>query len=183
MQGKVVVVTGAFGVLGVAVTERARAMGARTALIDYASAPANLRTDPLVIGGVDLTKMEDATAAMARVRENAGRIDALLNIAGGFVWSTLEDSDDATWERMHSINLKTAVNASHAALPHLIEIRRRDRECRRGWRVEGRRWVWRLRGVEGGRAQAHRKSGRRAEGQGARQRGAAVDPRHRAEPP
>jgi NAD(P)-dependent dehydrogenase (short-subunit alcohol dehydrogenase family) len=121
MQGKVVVVTGAFGALGVAVTERARAMGARAALIDYASAPANLRTDPLVIGGVDLSKMEDATAAMARVRENAGRIDALLNIAGGFVWSTLEASDDATWERMHSINLKTAVNASRAALPHLIE--------------------------------------------------------------
>jgi NAD(P)-dependent dehydrogenase (short-subunit alcohol dehydrogenase family) len=121
MQGKVVVVTGAFGALGVAVTERARAMGARAALIDYASAPANLRTDPLVIGGVDLSKMEDATAAMARVRENAGRIDALLNIAGGFVWSTLEDGDDATWERMHRINLKTAVNASRAALPHLIE--------------------------------------------------------------
>jgi 3-oxoacyl-[acyl-carrier protein] reductase len=123
MQDKVVVVTGAFGVLGVAASERARAMGAQVAAIDYASAPANLRTDPLVIGGVDLSKAEDASAAMARVRENAGRIDALLNIAGGFVWSTLEDSDDATWERMHRINLKTAVNASRAALPHLIESR------------------------------------------------------------
>lgn len=121
MQGKVVVVTGAFGVLGVAVTERARAMGAKVVAIDYASAPANLRTDPLVIGGVDLSKAKDAAAAIAHVRENAGCIDALLNIAGGFAWSTLEDSDEATWERMHRINLKTAVNASRAALPHLIE--------------------------------------------------------------
>lgn len=121
MQGKVVVVTGAFGVLGVAVTERAQAMGAQTVAIDYASAPANLRTDPLVLGGVDLSKAEDAAAAMARVREKAGRIDVLLNIAGGFVWSTLQESDDATWERMHRINLKTAANASRAALPHLIE--------------------------------------------------------------
>jgi NAD(P)-dependent dehydrogenase (short-subunit alcohol dehydrogenase family) len=121
MQGKVVVVTGAFGVLGVAVSERARAMGARTVAVDYASAPANLRTDPLVLGGVDLSKSEDAAAAMARVRENAGRIDALLNIAGGFVWATLEDSDEAAWERMHRINLKTTVSASRAALPHLIE--------------------------------------------------------------
>ena len=121
MQGKVVVITGAFGVLGVAASESARAMGAQVVAVDYASAPANLRTDPLVIGGVDLSKAEDASAAMTRVRENAGRIDALLNIAGGFVWSTLEDSDDATWERMHRINLRTAVNASRAALPHLIE--------------------------------------------------------------
>jgi NAD(P)-dependent dehydrogenase (short-subunit alcohol dehydrogenase family) len=120
MQGKVVVVTGAFGVLGVAVTERARAMGAQVAAIDYASAPANLRTDPLVIGGVDLSKTEDAAAAMERVREKAGRIDALLNIAGGFVWSKLEDSDDTAWERMYRINLKTTVNACRAALPHLI---------------------------------------------------------------
>jgi NAD(P)-dependent dehydrogenase (short-subunit alcohol dehydrogenase family) len=121
MQGKVVVVTGAFGVLGVAASELARAMSAQVAEIDYASAPANLRADPLVIGGVDLSKAEDAAAAMARVRESAGRIDALLNIAGGFVWSTLQDSDEATWERMHRINLKTTVNASRAALPHLIE--------------------------------------------------------------
>jgi NAD(P)-dependent dehydrogenase (short-subunit alcohol dehydrogenase family) len=121
MQGKVVVITGAFGALGSAVAERARAMGAQAAQIDYASAPANLREDPLVVGGVDLSKAEDARAAMARIRDKAGRIDALLNIAGGFTWRTFEESDDAVWERMYAINLKTAVNASRAALPHLIE--------------------------------------------------------------
>jgi NAD(P)-dependent dehydrogenase (short-subunit alcohol dehydrogenase family) len=120
MQGKVVVVTGAFGVLGVAVTERARAQGARPVAVDYASAPANLRTDPFVLGGVDLTKREAAEEAIRRVVEAAGRIDALLNIAGGFTWRTLEESDDAVWERMHAINLRTAVNTSRAALPHLI---------------------------------------------------------------
>lgn len=120
MQGKVVVVTGAFGVLGVAVTERARALGARPVAVDYASAPANLRTDPMVIGGVDLSKRDAAEDAMRRAAEAAGRIDALLNIAGGFTWSSLQDSDEATWERMQAINVRTAVNASRAALPHLI---------------------------------------------------------------
>jgi len=121
MQGKIVVITGAFGALGGAVTERARALGARAALIDFASPPANMREDPLVAGGVDLSKANDAVAAMNSIREKAGRIDALLNIAGGFTWTSLADSDDAAWERMHKINLKTAVNASRAALPHLIE--------------------------------------------------------------
>jgi NAD(P)-dependent dehydrogenase (short-subunit alcohol dehydrogenase family) len=120
MQDKVIVVTGAFGALGSAVSERARIMGAIPVMIDYASAPANLRTDPLVLGGVDLTKLEAASAAIERARREAGRIDALLNIAGGFVWRTLEESVGA-WERMQALNLATAVNASRAALPHLIE--------------------------------------------------------------
>lgn len=121
MQGKVVVVTGAFGVLGTAVVERARAMGAQPVLVDYASAPANLRTDPLVIGGIDLTKREAAEDAIQRAVAAAGRIDALLNIAGGFTWRTLADGDCAVFDMMYALNLKTAVNASKAALPHLTQ--------------------------------------------------------------
>jgi len=121
MQGKVVVVTGAFGVLGTAVVERARAMGAKPVLVDYASAPANLRTDPLVLGGVDLTKREAAEDAIQRAVAAAGRVDALLNIAGGFTWRTLADGDCAVFDMMYALNLKTAANASKAALPHLIQ--------------------------------------------------------------
>lgn len=120
MQGKVIVVTGAFGALGSAAVEVAQSLGARPVQLGYASAPANLRTDPLVLGGVDLTKREAAEDAMQRIAEATGRIDAVLNIAGGFVWRTLKDSDDAAWARMHALNLTTAVNASRAAIPHLI---------------------------------------------------------------
>jgi NAD(P)-dependent dehydrogenase (short-subunit alcohol dehydrogenase family) len=120
MQGKVVVVTGAFGALGTAVVDRARAMGAQPAAIDYASAPANMRNDPMVKGGVDLTDSEKAARAIGEIAEKAGQIDALLNIAGGFTWRTLDGADQAVWERMYALNLKTAVNASRAALPHLV---------------------------------------------------------------
>jgi 3-oxoacyl-[acyl-carrier protein] reductase len=121
MQAKVIVVTGAFGVLGRAVTARARAAGARVAMIDHAPAPQEFAGEPLALGGVDLTRPDAAKAAMQSVRASAGRIDALLNIAGGFTWRTLEEDDGAVWDRMHALNLKTAVNASKAALPHLIE--------------------------------------------------------------
>jgi NAD(P)-dependent dehydrogenase (short-subunit alcohol dehydrogenase family) len=47
-----------------------------------------------------------------------GRLDALLNIAGGFVWQGVEDGGDE-WGRMFALNLTTALNASRAALPHL----------------------------------------------------------------
>lgn len=121
MQGKVIVVTGAFGALGRAVVKLAQSRGARVAQIDFAPAPAELAAAPLVFGGLDLGDSGAATATMRLVRERAGRIDALLNIAGGFVWRTLEDGGADMWERMYRLNTVTTVNASKAALPHLIE--------------------------------------------------------------
>lgn len=120
MQGKTIVVTGAFGALGRAVASRARAMGAEVAMIDRAQAPPACAGEPLALGGVDLTKPDEAQRAIERVFEATGRLDALLNIAGGFIWRTLAESDDAVWDTMYAINLKTAVNASRAALPALI---------------------------------------------------------------
>jgi NAD(P)-dependent dehydrogenase (short-subunit alcohol dehydrogenase family) len=120
MQGRTIIITGAFGVLGRAATARAQAMGANVALIDHASPPATLAANPLVLGGVDLTKSEAAVAAVQRITEAAGAVHALLNIAGGFTWRSLADDDGAAWDMMYAINLKTTVNATRAALPHLI---------------------------------------------------------------
>jgi NAD(P)-dependent dehydrogenase (short-subunit alcohol dehydrogenase family) len=117
VQGKTVVITGAFGALGRAATARARALGARVALVDYAPAPQGAE---LAFGGVDLADAQAASGVMEQVRAATGAVDALLNIAGGFVWQRLDDGDSAAWDRMHAINLKTAVNACKAALPHLV---------------------------------------------------------------
>lgn len=119
MQGKTIIITGAFGVLGRAAVARARAMGARVAMIDYASAPTELRGEALALGGVDLVDPRAAKEAMDRVHGETGAIDALLNIAGGFIWRKLQDDDGAAWDRMHAINLKTAVNACRGAAAHL----------------------------------------------------------------
>jgi NAD(P)-dependent dehydrogenase (short-subunit alcohol dehydrogenase family) len=119
MQGKVVVITGAFGILGRAAVARARELGATVAQIDFA--PASGGADALTQGGVDLSKADAAAKAIAAVKAKAGRIDALLNIAGGFVWTTVADTDEAVWQRMFTLNLQTAVNACRAATPHLAE--------------------------------------------------------------
>lgn len=122
MQGKVIVITGGFGVLGRAAGKLARAAGAKVLLIDYAPAPREPAFDSMtILGGVDLTKPEAADAAMSAARNAGGRIDALLNIAGGFAWSKVADGGLDVWEEMFAINTKTAVNASKAALPDLIE--------------------------------------------------------------
>ena len=119
MTGRVIAVTGAFGILGSAVAKAAAAQGARLALIDYAKAGPEPAGEALVLGGVDLTDAVQAGAAMDAVADRLGGIDALLNIAGGFTWQTLQDGSIESWPAMYRLNVLTAANASRAAIPHL----------------------------------------------------------------
>ena len=126
MQGKTIVVTGGFGALGRVVAEVAAARGASVAILDHAPGPPDgmadrLGPDALMIGGLDLSSADVATKAMDNVKAKFGRLDALLNIAGGFQWETVEGGKDDAWERMYALNLMTALNACRAALPYLIE--------------------------------------------------------------
>ena len=126
MQGRVVVVTGAFGALGQVVVEVAAARGAATAAIGSAAAPPaevakRFAMTTLVIGGVDLTSPDQARAAMAAVKARFDRLDALVNVAGAFVWEKVEGGDPRSWQKMFAVNLTTAVNAAQAALPYLLE--------------------------------------------------------------
>lgn len=117
MSERVIAVTGGHGVLGRAVVEAALADGIKVAVIDHArglSAPAGV----LELGGVDLTDPASARTAIDSVASRFGRLDALLNVAGGFVWQTIDDAEPA-WARMFALNLTTTLNASRAALPHL----------------------------------------------------------------
>lgn len=117
MTEQVIAVTGGHGVLGQAVVKAALAQGCKVAVIDHASGHP-VPEGVLELGGVDLTDAAAAKTAIDGVVARFGRLDALLNIAGGFVWQTADDADPA-WERMFRLNLTTALNASRAALPHL----------------------------------------------------------------
>lgn len=117
LEGKVIVVTGAFGQLGRAVVDEVRAQGGRAALLDVSEgqAPEGSRAWQL-----DLTSLADATRVFEQVAEHFGRIDGLANIAGGFRWQTVGESRDlAEWSALHAMNLQTCVTASKAALPWL----------------------------------------------------------------
>lgn len=116
MTQRTLVVTGGHGSLGSAVVEAALARGLNVAVIDHGTGEAP--DGVLEIGGVDLTDAKAAEAAIARVVGEFGGVDALLNIAGGFVWQTTDDEKPA-WDKMFALNLTTALNASRAALPHL----------------------------------------------------------------
>jgi len=120
MRGKTIVITGAFGILGHAAAEEAKARGATVAMLDIRASAQSI-TDPALAIAVDLGDLTAASTAMQAIRAKTGSIDALLNIAGGFVWQTVQEGDITAWDRMFALNLKTALTAAKAALPHLIE--------------------------------------------------------------
>ena len=119
MQGKVLIVTGARGALGKVVADIAVSRGARIAGIDYAASQMPATPERIEIGGVDLSDAAQAKTAVEAAARHFGRLDALVNIAGGFAYETVGDGDITTWQRMHALNLLTALNTSRAALPHL----------------------------------------------------------------
>ena len=55
---------------------------------------------------------------VARVIEEYGRIDGIVNNAAAIVRSNLETTDLATWERVMAINLRAPYLLIQAALPH-----------------------------------------------------------------
>lgn len=119
MQDKVLIVTGALGALGKVVAETAQSRGARIAGIDHAPSQLSATPDRIEIGSVDLSDAAQAKTAVETAAKHFGRLDALINIAGGFAFETVGDGDMKTWQRMHALNVLTALNASRAALPHL----------------------------------------------------------------
>ena len=117
MSDRVIAITGGHGVLGRAVLKAALADGLRVAVIDHVRGQ-SVPDGVLALAGVDLTDAAAAQEAIDAVVAHFGRLDALLNIAGGFVWQTVDDVEPA-WERMFALNLTTALNTSRAALPSL----------------------------------------------------------------
>lgn len=121
-MSKVVAITGGFGSLGVAVGRHFKASGWRLALIDRSRQPFSeipAQEGQLLLGGVELTDAEAARRSIDAVMSSLGQLDALINVAGGFRWETVEAGDLGTWDLMYQMNVRTAVTMSKAALKAL----------------------------------------------------------------
>lgn len=116
LKDKVIIVTGALGTLGRAVSAAAVAAGATVVCVDCVDGqPAQgVNASP----ALDLGNTEATKAAFAAIASQYGRIDGLVNVAGGFAWETVDDGSIDTWDRLYQLNVRTAVNASKSALEH-----------------------------------------------------------------
>ena len=121
LSGKVLVITGSNGALGQAIAATLSGYGARLALLDHAQTPAAQPAGALHYGGIDLTQADAARSVMERVVKEAGRLDGLINLAGGFHWEKFAGGTLDSWDSMYRINLRTAVVSCQAALPYLLQ--------------------------------------------------------------
>ena len=119
MQGKIVVVTGASGALGKVVVASALAKGAKVASIDHSATGFQATPERIEFGGVDLIDAVEAKKAIDAAAAHFGRLDVLINIAGGFAFETTVEGDPEAWQRLYALNVSTALHACRSAVPHL----------------------------------------------------------------
>jgi NAD(P)-dependent dehydrogenase (short-subunit alcohol dehydrogenase family) len=124
--GKVVLVTGAAGALGRAVVAAFDAEHASLVLVDRDRAALEQafggERERLVFAPADLLDAASAQAAVASALQRFGRLDALVNLAGGFAMGEpVHALGDGTWQRMFDLNVRTLLNAVHAAVPAMLE--------------------------------------------------------------
>jgi NAD(P)-dependent dehydrogenase (short-subunit alcohol dehydrogenase family) len=120
-SGKVIAVTGAYGALGLSVCAALAGSGAQVARLDRAPVPPGSALGQLSFGGLDLADDAAAATAIEQIVLKTGRLDGLINIAGGFHFEKLEQGTLDTWDSMYRMNLRSAVACCKAALPHLLK--------------------------------------------------------------
>jgi NAD(P)-dependent dehydrogenase (short-subunit alcohol dehydrogenase family) len=122
IKERVIVITGASGSLGAAIADAFRIAGAKRVMIDQIASRLPQEADDVLPLAADLTGAKGAEEATRRASEKFGRIDALVNVVGGYRGGiTTAESDWSVWEAMLSVNLQSAVAMTRAVLPHFSE--------------------------------------------------------------
>ncbi|MDJ0922881.1 MAG: SDR family oxidoreductase [Henriciella sp.] len=114
-----VIVTGASGALGQAVCEHLLGQGTSVIGIDLRAPDEPDSRFELQLSDVDLSDATSVQSAMDQITDGGAPLTGLVNVAGGFTWETIMDGSPESWDRMWTMNVKTALNMSRAAVPHL----------------------------------------------------------------
>jgi 3-oxoacyl-[acyl-carrier protein] reductase len=111
-------VTGGAAGIGNAIAASFAAGGAQVVVVDrtqMASAPAE-RIDSIM---ADVTDAQQVSAAVGEVVERHGRLDILVNVAGGATVCPIVEMSTTQWDEIVDLNLTSVYLCSQAAIPHL----------------------------------------------------------------
>jgi NAD(P)-dependent dehydrogenase (short-subunit alcohol dehydrogenase family) len=135
LAGKVALVTGAGRDVGRAIALELAAQGAAVAVNYQASAEAaeKVVSEIAAAGGralacrADIADLSETQAMVARIVEEFGSIDIVVNNAGVAERARFLDTTPEQWKRHIDVGLLGTVNTSHAALPHMVKAGRGGR--------------------------------------------------------
>jgi NAD(P)-dependent dehydrogenase (short-subunit alcohol dehydrogenase family) len=130
----VVIVTGAGGALGKGISVALAARGWRVAVADivedYAQeTAAALPVSTASVKHLDVTKLADVRKIFAEVVSEHGRLDGLVNCAGGAMAlnirkGPLTESPPSDWDKLIDVNLIGTFNCCHTAAQYMKAQRR-----------------------------------------------------------
>ncbi|HBY92892.1 MAG: 3-oxoacyl-ACP reductase FabG [Ardenticatenaceae bacterium] len=126
-QGRVALVTGSGRGIGKATALRLAREGAAVAINDVVEERLQqARTDfdaisaQLLTIKADVTDTQQVRQMVDQVVERFGRLDVLVNNVGASWGSTKIDVDEADWDRILDVNLKSVLRCVQVAVPHMV---------------------------------------------------------------
>lgn len=120
LQGKIALITGAKGGLGTSVTQTFLAAGARVIGVSRSIQAKDFAHPNFTALPAELSTGDAARNVVADALAQAGRIDALVHVLGGFAGGqSVADTDDATLDQMLDLNFRSAFYLLRAILPHM----------------------------------------------------------------
>jgi NAD(P)-dependent dehydrogenase (short-subunit alcohol dehydrogenase family) len=120
LTGQVVLITGATGGLGETVTRVFLRAGATVGGVARSWAGKQKPPGFLPLEA-DLTQPEAAKRVVGSLVESAGRLDVIVHVMGGFAGGQpVQETTDATWNGMLTMNLNAAFFVFRAGLAHMV---------------------------------------------------------------
>lgn len=117
-ENQVVLVTGAKGGLGTAVTQTFLAAGAKVAGTSKTIQESDFSNPRFAAVQADLTVVSSVHQMVDAVLRRFKKIDALVHVMGGFAGgSPIPETTDETWDLMMNLNLRAAFNVLRAVIP------------------------------------------------------------------
>ncbi len=121
LAGKVALVIGGARGIGAGIAARFAEEGARVVIADMLSAEGAATSQELHgdFISVDVSRSEDCEAAVAHAEKLHGGLDILVQNAGIYPWTLIENTSPEEWDKVLAVNLKGTFLAARAALPAL----------------------------------------------------------------
>jgi gluconate 5-dehydrogenase len=130
IEGKIALVTGSTGALGMAFAKGLAQQGATVILNGRNKEKLDVKVQELVDEGFrvsgyafDVTKSEQVNTAVQEIEQEIGSIDILVNNAGIQVRAQLDEFKDEDWQNIIAVNLTGAYIVAKAVVKSMIKSR------------------------------------------------------------
>lgn len=129
LDDRIAIVTGGGGGIGGAIAQRFSREGAKVAIVDIDAAAARQcahrigRDSSALPLTADVTKKPAVNEIVSAILNCWGRVDILVNVAGGAERKPVTQMTAIDWDRVVDMNLKSVFLCSQAVLPAMVKQR------------------------------------------------------------